>query len=124
MSYVIMILGLVTLLTCAMGFYGGYKQNRFLLTIYLFFLFSTMVILLCMGVFLYQYEDGDVLDELVEESWFEESDDARFTSISSFSLYHIHIFFVIAYLHSIRCPKQQVTARKLPRLFRLLWLAQ
>ena len=74
--YVILFIGVIVVVTCAMGLYGGYVQNRFLLTVFLFFLFSILLIQLCMGVFLNQYNSGDILDEVVEDKWFEESEEA------------------------------------------------
>mmetsp|Transcript_26419 Transcript_26419/g.46838 ORF Transcript_26419/g.46838 Transcript_26419/m.46838 type:complete len:85 (+) Transcript_26419:55-309(+) len=40
MSWVITFLGVSLIVTCIFGIWGAYKDNRFLLTVFLFFLFS------------------------------------------------------------------------------------
>mmetsp|Transcript_13455 Transcript_13455/g.20174 ORF Transcript_13455/g.20174 Transcript_13455/m.20174 type:complete len:246 (+) Transcript_13455:35-772(+) len=76
-SWVIVIVGAAIGLISLTGMYGGYKQNRPLLTIFFFFLFSSVLIQLCMGIFLFTYASEETLDDIVKDTWFEEGSGAR-----------------------------------------------
>jgi len=76
----ICILGGLGSVACLAGFKGASTNNeklrRFLLSLYLFVLFTVMLIQICMCVFLIMYGTEEVLDDLVKDRWFEEGPQA------------------------------------------------
>jgi len=79
-AYCIIFLGGISSLACYSGLHGSCtkkaKLRRLLLSAYLFTLFCVMLIQLCMCVFLYQYGTAQALDDVVEDRWFEEGEEA------------------------------------------------
>jgi len=79
-AYCIIFLGGISSLACYAGLHGSCTTKahyrRLLLSIYLFTLFCVMLIQLCMSVFLYQYGTEQALNDVVEDRWFEEGEDA------------------------------------------------
>lgn len=81
-SYVILFVGLSLAITCVVGVYGALKKQRVLLTIYLFVIFAVVLVQLCIGIYLYQFDSDDTINTLVEDKWFEEGNAARDRRIS------------------------------------------
>ncbi len=81
-SVVILVVGLALAITCAIGAWGALKKQRVLLTIYLFIIFALVLIQLCIGIYLYQYDSADTINTLVENKWFEEGEDAKNRRVS------------------------------------------
>mmetsp|Transcript_16825 Transcript_16825/g.23559 ORF Transcript_16825/g.23559 Transcript_16825/m.23559 type:complete len:220 (-) Transcript_16825:178-837(-) len=76
-SYVLVVVGFLLAIASLLGAIGAYKRQRVLLTIYLFVIFALILIQLCIGIYLYQYDNSEAINSLVENQWFEEGEDAR-----------------------------------------------
>lgn len=80
-AWIVMLLGGLAAFGCACGFWGGIttsaKTRRGMLSMYLFILFTAMLMQLCMCIFLYTYESVRVLDDTVYDKWFEEGAPAK-----------------------------------------------
>jgi len=76
-SYVVMFIGLALAITSVIGVIGALRKNRVFLTVYLFVIFAVVLIQLCIGIYLYQYDSDASINALVEEKWFEENEGAR-----------------------------------------------
>mmetsp|Transcript_12284 Transcript_12284/g.14534 ORF Transcript_12284/g.14534 Transcript_12284/m.14534 type:complete len:220 (-) Transcript_12284:164-823(-) len=76
-SYVLMMLGFALAITSVIGAVGAFKKQRIMLTVYLFVIFALVLLQLCIGIYLYQYDSSEAINTLVENKWFEEGADAR-----------------------------------------------
>jgi len=76
-SYVIMFVGFLLAATSVIGVIGAWKKQRVMLTVYLFVIFALVLIEMCIGIYLYQFDSSDTINSLVEDKWFEEGEDAR-----------------------------------------------
>lgn len=81
-SYVVLFVGLAVAITSICGAVGAVKKQRVLLTIYLFVIFAVVLIQMCIGIYIYQYDSAGTINTLVEDKWFEEGTSAREKRIS------------------------------------------
>mmetsp|Transcript_20385 Transcript_20385/g.36260 ORF Transcript_20385/g.36260 Transcript_20385/m.36260 type:complete len:220 (+) Transcript_20385:150-809(+) len=87
-AYVIMFVGFALAITSIIGVIGAWKKQRVMLTIYLFVIFAVVLLQMCIGIYLYQYDSSETIDSLVENKWFQEGEEARDRRIDYQDFFH------------------------------------